>query len=643
MKNYQLTPKEMADIWDAYSVSKSLEKLDDYTFSGYQTRIISQADKLSTALMTNIHDGAVLPIREKRGSNRSPTESASVVTPSTHAKKRQQHTLSSSGKQQQRRITMSPTNPRLLLETSPNNLYKDRTGSGTVVATYNPHNLMDVDYSVSNRQGRCKCAILTSKFLTNEQKPYRHLFTTIEERAQALDRMIRQNEELFMERYLFGTDQIAQLEAVGVPSQDKICCIGRICNESHQGRINSSSVLLEGSLATSGGQRIRIDMEHMRNVEKQSYSLFPGQIVAVEGMNTSGRKMIAHRICEGIAPEPVKSTIRELIQYHHGDDFQAGAPLQIMLASGPFTLSSNIEYEPLNDLLNLVIEKRPDVVILTGPFVDMQHKAVAAGQTVIPDGKDESGNDQHILVPFEVFFAETISAFLEDLYIQDESLPTQFVLVPSLEDATAQWVYPQPPFEDNTRESSQHKIDGGHNLEIGSLGLYRIETETSELRPRRVHCVSNPCTLQINELIVGVTSTDVLFHVSAEETNANLESGSRMARIAQHMVMQRSYYPLFPAFHSVDVDLKRADRFRMPCSPDLLLLPSKLAPFCKPIVDQGTLVVNHGHLTRDAAGGTYAIIEVHPMERGMLENAGGDDVELRHNVQDRTRVEIKKI
>ena len=186
-------------------------------------------------------------------------------------------------------------------------------------------------------------------------------------------------------------------------------------------------------------------------------------------------------------------------------------------------------------------------------------------------------------------------------------------------------------------------VPGGEGVELGTLGLYSIQAGRNDVRSR-LHCLSNPCTFKINEVVVGVASVDALFHISAEETNANLEPGSRLRRIAQHLLQQRSYYPLFPppASMPTNLDLKFMEHWQIPCQPDLMIVPSKLTPFVSAIMDN-TVAINPGHLGKGTTGGTYAVLEIHPITRELLENAGGDDVQLPHAIQDRTRVEIKRI
>jgi DNA polymerase alpha subunit B len=395
--------------------------------------------------------------------------------------------------------------------------------------------------------------------------------------------------------------------------------------------------LLEGSRDTSGGARIELDLSLIKE-SKASFSLFPGQIVAVEGLNTSGRKLVAERICEGAAHEPLKSDVKSLLRFHHDDSFQSGAPVTILSACGPFTTTDNLEFAPLFDLMNSVTAERPDVVILTGPFVDMDNTLVRSGQTTL-----QFQDGEEILVPYEAFFANKVAALIEEVFATVEDLQTQFVLVPSLEDATADWVYPQPPFADRVPGGKILGMSGAEDIAVGSLGLQNIETAgTGAVKgSRRVHCVSNPCTIQINELVVGITSTDVLFDMSREEAG-NVGGKLRLPRIAQHMLQQRSYYPLFPGGPSSNLDLKQLDKCKMPCLPDLLILPSRLAKFAQPVLDS-TLVVNPGRLSVGTTGGSYAIMQVNPIQRELLENAGGEEVELAHNACQRTVVEIRKI
>ena len=198
--------------------------------------------------------------------------------------------------------------------------------------------------------------------------------------------------------------------------------------------------------------------------------------------------------------------------------------------------------------------------------------------------------------------------------------------------------YPQPPFQDQLfgANGSFWKL-GKEGIDVGVLGLNGI----GDGKDQRVHCVPNPCTLQLNEIVIGVTGTDAIFHMSADETNGNLVPGSRLTRISQHMLQQQSYYPLFPPAPGTNLDLKHMKHWRMPCQPDLLIAPSKLTSFARPVLD--TVVLNPGQLSKNTTGGTFGVMEIHPMKREELENTAGDDVELDHNISNRIRLEIRKI
>ena len=106
--------------------------------------------------------------------------------------------------------------------------YGERKNAGQVIVTFNPNNLPAITTNESSLR-RCE---VSASFPTNVKKPYRHMFTTLEERSNALDgHLVKMGEEM-IERYGIGKDDgIAALEAVGIPRQDKVCCIGRVCNE----------------------------------------------------------------------------------------------------------------------------------------------------------------------------------------------------------------------------------------------------------------------------------------------------------------------------------------------------------------------------------------------------------------------------
>jgi DNA polymerase alpha subunit B len=243
---------------------------------------------------------------------------------------------------------------------------------------------------------------------------------------------------------------------VGIPQSSPHVTIGRICNEAHSGTLNAASMVLEGSKSRSNGARIHLDVSNLLSPPSDGtkkgldgWSFFPGQMVALQGRNVTGRKMIVDQVvAEGAPPPPICKTLAsQLMDYHHGMDHQNGSPLRVVVACGPFTTQDDLSYQPLFDLLLEVVrmnenEGGVDLVILMGPFVDVRQPLLMDGDKVVlevDDGYDgRESKRQKMHVPYETLFANKVAGELFTLFEQQPHLPTQFVLVPSIDDAVAE-------------------------------------------------------------------------------------------------------------------------------------------------------------------------------------------------------------
>ena len=162
--------------------------------------------------------------------------------------------------------------------------------------------------------------------------------------------------------------------------------------------------MIEGSRDDSGGRRAHVDLSNF----KDPYSLFPGQIVAIEGNTPSGRKINAKKIMEGVAKPFHKTSNGDMMKFNHSTEFKDGKPLSILSAAGPFTPSCDLDFEPLVDLMGIVAASKPDVVILQGPFVPLNHD-------LVKNNKVEMVSAENVkeLVTFECLFGEKLGPILE--------------------------------------------------------------------------------------------------------------------------------------------------------------------------------------------------------------------------------------
>ena len=62
-------------------------------------------------------------------------------------------------------------------------------------------------------------------------------------------------------------------------------------------------------------------------------------------------------------------------------------PLSVVIASGPFTLPEDLSFEPLKELIQFCAQHRPNLLLLLGPFVDVDHPLIQSGMV------DESFED----------------------------------------------------------------------------------------------------------------------------------------------------------------------------------------------------------------------------------------------------------
>ncbi|XP_055649233.1 LOW QUALITY PROTEIN: DNA polymerase alpha subunit B [Falco peregrinus] len=334
--------------------------------------------------------------------------------------------------------------------------------------------------------------------------------------------------------------------SVSLPAQEPVTVLGQIGCDSN-GKLNAKSVVLEGDREHSGGGQIPLDLSELKE-----YSLFPGQIVALEGTNSTGKSLVVSKLYEGV-PLPF-----------HTPPEPCPEQRMVLVACGPYTTSDSIAYDPLADLIEVIgRDRRPDVCVLFGPFLDANTEQVETCQLLAS-------------------FGEVFKLCLKMIIEGTRSAGSQLVFVPSLRDAHHDFIYPQPPF------------------------LYPDLPKDDK---PRVHFVPEPCTLDIDGVVFGLTSTDLLFHMGAEEISSSAGMSDRLTRILKHILTQRSYYPLYPPSEELNVDYVSFYSYAsLPVTPDVLVTPSELRYFVKDVL--GCVCINPGRLTKGQVGGTYGRLYV---------------------------------
>ncbi|XP_020622597.1 DNA polymerase alpha subunit B-like isoform X1 [Orbicella faveolata] len=432
---------------------------------------------------------------------------------------------------------------------TPSIKYSSRNNSGEIVFSFNPSG-SDPQHII---QQHIPATHLTVQYATQKDallNSYKYMFQKQGDKATVLGELIDN-----MAEKLQASLGVEEFSSLCIPTQEEVFVIGRICCDSN-GKLNSQSVVLEGSQELSSGQQIKLDLSELRQ-----FALFPGQVVAIEGVNSTGQKLVVNKLCTGVQL-PFHSPVENV---EHGSEDITSEPFLMSVAAGPFTTSDSLLYEPLADLMQKVQNDKPNLLILLGPFVDTKHDQIINGD---------------LEEPFEDLFDRQVQQIVK----ATEKLATTVVFVPSHRDVHHDFVYPQPPF---------------------STKVNTAEFNAAE----RIHFVSDPCTLVVNNVSVGLSSMDVLLHLASEETVCPPGSSDRFGRLLKHILHQHSYYPLHPPAEDVNIDYEQFEKYAMlPYNPDILILPSDLRYFAKDTL--GCLCLNPGRLAKGHVGGTYAKVWV---------------------------------
>ncbi|KAF2137527.1 uncharacterized protein K452DRAFT_278516 [Aplosporella prunicola CBS 121167] len=647
LRLHSIAPQELFYKWESYSI-----KMGPETTLTLKTVRDFKKD-IQDALERENRGKAAHGRNEKRNVGSTPRAGAGNsdvfgmldgLVPSTpgarNAPKRKSNFDTPTSKVAKSQAQSSPAGPSTPLQNGATIAsFADRPNAGRIMETLNEHIPLPEPPSDPPSESRVKLKANTelAKFA------YKTMAMKLSEASEILDDRI--------DEFLQLTQEYHKLEdsAFGNPasqSTSEIIAVGRIASDSNEGRLNAASLVLETSRRTGAGLRIPLRVDKL-----PTYSFFPGQVVALRGQNASGTFFQATEILELPLLPPAASTPAELDMHvarlqHTGDDdmdmdgASATRPLGVIIASGPYTPGHVLDFAALHALLESATASCPDVLILNGPFIDIEHPSVINGDFDLPAHAIPNPDKATIRDVFRHY----ISAPLNQLAAQ---LPnTTIILQPSVRDAIAKHVsFPQD------------------RLKRQEFGL-----------PRQATIVTNPVTLSVNEAVVGLASLDVLDMLRREEcVSDKARASNAMARWGAALVAQRSFCPVFPPTareayprleaggrEAVTVEaedgvvegrveflpvgavldtsfLKLAEWLTV--RPDVLVTPSALTPFAKVI--NSVLVVNPGTLSKRKGPGTYARLTVLPAAVTDEDRAKGEI--LAHRLFERARVDIVHI
>lgn len=538
-------------------------------------------------------------------------------TPGTHLKSSPDYKTANNTFQQ------SPLNP---VASSPN----QPQDSNTVLEILNddvPEIVNDWDGSDNHAKFK-----ITTNFDASKYK-FRTMSMKLLESADVLDEQIDSMCQIYLDHH-----KDVSFSNPCLSTQSEVYSCGRIVPDSPlydkllNQNLNATSLYLETSRLSGIGQRVPLDLTNL-----QEYSLFPGQIVCVKGKNPSGKVFIVEEILP--LPElgaPVSSS-QELEQYAETLKLANSQGLKFVVGCGPFSNLSTLDYHKFDKFIDTINQEiKPDVVILFGPFVDINNKAVVDGDIELP------------VTNLDEVFKLTITPILKKL-----NSKIQAILIPSLKDAsTKHCSYPQDSFDRK------------------ALGL-----------PKNIKMFPNPAGFAINEILFGCSNLDVFKDLKDISKHSTTVMSNRFERIINHIFEQRRYYPTFPGLVSrkprpelvaaydgvmaeevadTDVGGSSLEVSYMGLAelgdslPDVLICPSELKYFAK--IVKNVIVLNPGSFIRPykddtKQDGTYIVMDTRLPNEPLQDINSNEppqgterlqDIDVFHDVFKRSRIAIYK-
>ncbi|XP_008222042.1 PREDICTED: DNA polymerase alpha subunit B [Prunus mume] len=571
--NFKLTPADLVSSWEIYYLNRQIngtvvEDAEMDGFLGYlqsQQKVAIDEKELDLHIYSSRDVDMILndedeDIREDVLGTPPPFKSQNHYSEPSDSTPQAIGNISS-GKPSKLATPFGQRTDKLVVKFSINN--KPNTENGEKEDDNENHEDDDIIRKVKPGK-RCSLIVHSS----GPEIGCRFMYDRTEDRFNALENRISKYATA-----LVSSGQYEEPLDPTVSSQKIIFTVGMIYCDG-EGHLNEKSTLLQSSAEHSGGQRVRIELQNL-----SQFSIFPGQD-CIEGINPSGHCFIASKLVDSI-PLPIADDAnlppakRQALDQEILSDGVSGTQpeLSVIIASGPFTTTDNLLFEPLRELLAYASKTLPQLLILLGPFIDSEHPEIKKGTV------DRS---------FDEIFRSEILRRLQD-HVEYMGSHARVVLVPSIRDANHDFVFPQPAFD----------------------------IHPANLR-HQITSLTNPGIFEANQVKIGCCSVDILKHLSGEEISRNPKDGKlsdRMSRLANHILSQRSFYPLYPPAEGIPLDFSLApEALNISLIPDILILPSDMKHFVKvlPLGERGEekeqvkcICVNPGRLAKGEGGGTF--------------------------------------
>ncbi|KAN0031135.1 hypothetical protein ACTA71_010216 [Dictyostelium dimigraforme] len=376
------------------------------------------------------------------------------------------------------------TNPTQLLN------YKERRNIGGIAYSMNYNEEKNkIDPSMREKK------LCDLKGAGEEFYPIKYHRDTLEQRTKMLKESVQTND------YRFPVPLECEAD------ESIIRSVGRVWMYDQETILSKRFYLLGNERDSSSGSGNSSTSIFSLENNISEYSMFSGQVIMAESKKIAGSHFYYTNKLYYPNPLPFFSPRKEC-----GD-------INVMIASGPFDLQKSIpDYTPLDDLCSAVSNRKPHILLLMGPFIDESNIHIKK-------------------------YSETYNELFNNLMKKlNDNIPstTKVLIVPSLNDADHEYIFPQPPY-------------------IPSVNLNS-----------NILFVPNPFTLIINEsFTIGITSSEIYSNLVSK---AHFKNKHTPEDIFNLIINQNNYYPIHPA--QAPISMRYLKHLNFPgFTPDILIVP----------------------------------------------------------------------